>query len=269
MPSPRTVAFNYGSLVARIGSGPPFMILPNDFSYTTKTEGPLYLKMFLPKNIDINPEGNLEVKIYDGKCMPIEEIYEKIGWREGNLENPIKETSDLENNIVITVNQLRMNPILFYEQNIKNSQNIIWTEEYLKQKFNSYNDNNKNIDIINYDIEPLIFSDKCYNLLNNLFFKNNDDIKSKIVKNKINLFMEELEQYLNSSIKDEFSSESVISCKLTKRKNSIDICILFLLDKKFRNNIFSNKYNSIAIKFVENYYEESHLVIFAISKAKI
>ena len=268
MPSPRTVAFNYGSLVARIGSGPPFMILPNDFTYTTKCEGPLYLKMFLPKNFDVNPEGSLEVKIYDGKYMPIEEIYEKIGWREGNLENSIKETTDLENNIIITINQLRMNPILFYEQNIRDNQKIIWTEEYLKQKFKSYNDNNKDVDIINYDIEPLIVNDKCYNLLNNLFFKNHD-IKSKIIKNKINVFLEELEHYLNSSIKDELSPESAISCKLTKKRNSIDICILFLLDQKYRNNIFNNKYNSIAFKFVENYYEESHLIVLAISKTKI
>ena len=83
------------------------------------------------------------------------------------------------------------------------------------------------------------------------------------------MFLEELEQYLNSAVKDELSPESVISCKLTKKNKSIDICILFLLDKKFRNNIFNNKYNSIAVKFVENYYEESHLVVLAISKTKL
>ena len=38
MPTPNTLDFNYGACIARIGSGEPFVILPNNFTYITKNE---------------------------------------------------------------------------------------------------------------------------------------------------------------------------------------------------------------------------------------
>ena len=240
------------------------MIKANDFTYTTKNEGPLYLKMNIPKKMDIKPEGVMEVRIYDGIPMPLEEIYKKIGWKEYNINNSIEEKNNVENNIILTFNHLRMNPILFYEQNIRDSQNVIWTEEYLKQKFN-YNNNINNNEINNFDINPLYVNDKCYLILTNYLNRNND-LKSKIGKNKLNVFLEELQEHLYKEIEEELTEEVVINCKFTKKNNPIDICILFFYDKKFRNNIFNNKYNSIAVKLIDNYYEDSHLVILSLIK---
>ena len=66
MPSSRSLGFNYGAAIARIGSGPKFILQPNDFTYLNKFEGPLYLRMNLPKNLDVCPEGNMEIKVFDG-----------------------------------------------------------------------------------------------------------------------------------------------------------------------------------------------------------
>ena len=267
MPSPRTLDFNYGALVARIGSGPPFAILPNDFTYVTKSEGPLYLRINLPKNLETKPEGEMEIKIYDGIIMPKNRIYEKIGWKENNLDNMIKNISKLEEDLIITLNNLRLNPFLFYEHNIKNKQNVKWTEEYLKQRYNNKDENINNEDIYNNYIEPFIPNQQCYSLLN-MFFNKSHNVKSKIVKNKINLFLEELQQYLCSTIKDNFKCDTIVNCKLTKSNNHIDICIQFLLYQKIRDYIFNNNYNSISVKVIEKYYNESHLIILAILKIK-
>ena len=58
--------FNYGATIARIGSGELFVLPSKEFIYYPKVEGPLYLKINFPKNINIKPDGKLKIKIYDG-----------------------------------------------------------------------------------------------------------------------------------------------------------------------------------------------------------
>jgi len=258
MPTSNTIDFNYGALVGRIGLGSPFLIPANDSVYITKNEGPLYLKMSLPKKLDVNPEGTIEVLVYDGVAMTLEEIYKKIGWKEDNMKYAIKEPSELENNLINTFNNLRMNPVLFYEQNIRDNQNAIWTEDYLKQKYNANSNYNNNS-----GLEPLKPNDDCFVILNSAY-SNNIDLK--IAKQKINLILEEMQVYYSNIIKENLKCDNVVNCKLMKKKKPIDVCIQYLLDNKFRNNIFNNKFTSISVKFVENFYEESHLVIVAILK---
>ena len=258
MPTSNTIDFNYGALVGRIGLGSPFLIPANDSVYITKNEGPLYLKMSLPKKLNLSPEGTIEVLVYDGIVMPIEEIYKKIGWKQDKMKYAIKEPSDLENNLINTFNNLRMNPVLFYEQNIRDNQNAIWTEEYLKQKYNTNNNSNNNS-----DLEPLKPNDDCFVILNSAYSNN---IDKKIVKQKINLILEEMQECYFNNIKENLKCDNVVNCKLMKKKKPIDVCIQYLLDNKFRNYIFDNKFTSISVKFVENFYEESHLVIVAILK---
>ena len=48
---PSSMKFNYGALIARIGSGELFALPSKDFIYFSKFEGPLYLKINFPKNI--------------------------------------------------------------------------------------------------------------------------------------------------------------------------------------------------------------------------
>jgi hypothetical protein len=267
LPTSNTIDFNYGALVGRIGGGPSFAILPNDFTYVTKTEGPLYLRINIPKNIIIHPEGTMEIKIYDGVIIPKEKIFGKIGGKEHNLNNLIKNISELEKDLIMTLNDLRLNPTLINEHNVKNKQNIVWTKEYLKKIYNNKDEVINNEDICNNNMTPFIPNQKCYSILD-MFFNKNHNVKSRIVKNKINLFLEELEHYLTSNIKDNFKSETLVICKLTKTINHVDICIQFLLDQKIRNYIFNNSYNSIAVKVIEQYYNESHLIILAILKIK-
>ena len=52
--NPSSMKYNYGAVIARIGSGEPFMIPSKDFIYSTNVEGPLYLKL-------INQKGNLKL----------------------------------------------------------------------------------------------------------------------------------------------------------------------------------------------------------------
>ena len=275
MPSSHTIGLNYGALVGRIGSGKPFMISPN-CTYTSKTDGPLYLRNNLPKKMDVKPEGTMEVKVYDGICMPIEEIYEKIGWKENNINNSTIEISELENNLILTINNLRMNPILFYEQNIRDNKKIIWTEDYLQQKVSNYNNNNKYLnnnknendndnDIKNYDIQPLFINEKCCNIIND-YFNKYLDIKTKIIKQKLNQFLEDIQKMITSEIRAELKSDVIVNFKLTKKNLPIDISIQYLLDKKIRNYIFDKNYNLIGVKFIENYNDDFHLVILAILK---
>ena len=258
MPTSNTIDFNYGALVGRIGLGSPFLIPASDSVYITKNEGPLYLKMSLPKKLNVCPEGTIEVLVYDGIAMPIEEIYKKIGWKQDNMKYNIKEPSELENNLINTFNNLRMNPVLFYEQNIRDNQNVIWTEDYLKQKYNANNNSNKNS-----GLEPFIPNDDCFVILNSAYSNN---IDKKIAKQKINLILEEMQACYNNSIKENLKCDNVVNCKLMKKKKPIDVCIQYLLDNKFRNYIFNSKFTSISVKFIENFYEESHLVIVAILK---
>ena len=136
MPTPRTIDFNYGACIARIGSGEPFVILPRSFTYITKHEGPLYLKMNLPKKLKMHPEGVIEMLIYDGEVLPLEEIYERIWWIENNIKYGNNKGSEMENNLIKSINNLRMNPILFYEKNFREFKNICWIKKYLEEKEN-------------------------------------------------------------------------------------------------------------------------------------
>ena len=142
MPSNNAMEFNYGAAIARIGSGPKFLLIPNDLTYYNKFEGPLYLRMNLPKNMDVYPEGTMEIKIFDGTLMSIEEINSKIGWKEKDMSYASKKSTDLENKLTKDINSLRMNPILFYETYQKSLSSNIWTEDFLKN-IKNINDNNQ------------------------------------------------------------------------------------------------------------------------------
>lgn len=60
----------------------------------------------------------MKVRLYDDIFMSIEEIYEKIGCKENNNNN-FNGISEIENNLIITLNNFRMNPTLFYGKNVK------------------------------------------------------------------------------------------------------------------------------------------------------
>ncbi len=47
--------------------------------------------MNLPKNLKVNPEGTIEIKVFDGKLLTMEEINEKIGWKTKSLKYEISD----------------------------------------------------------------------------------------------------------------------------------------------------------------------------------
>ena len=226
MPSSHSMNFNYGAAVARVGSGPSFLLSPNEFTYYTNFEGPLYLKMNLPKKIKVSPEGTIEVKVFDGTLMSIEEINEKIGWKEKDMKYENKNSTEIENELTVNLNNLRMNPILFYEKNITNNKNKIWTENFLKQ-MKQNNDNN--------GIIPFSINNNCFLFLHNYIELNYENIKKNIGKRDTNKFLKELGEKISFNIKDEFACENFVNCRIVK-KNKIrtsDICLEYLFDKNF------------------------------------
>ena len=254
-PTSRNVGFNYGALLGRVGSGPSFVISPNEFTHQTKKAGPLYLRMNLPKNLKVNPEGTMEIKVFDGKLLTMEEINEKIGWKTKSLKYEISDASELENRVANEFNDLRMNPVLFYETKLKPIQNSIWTEDFLKKM---KNDNNNN------EIQPLSINNNGYISVNNYLALYFDTIYNKIQGRNINKYLEELQEQINVAVKNDLSCGNLINCKLTKKEKSSDICIQYLLDEKFRENIFSNEFKSISVNIYDNFFDDTFLVIFNI-----
>lgn len=256
MPSTHTLKFNYGAVLGRVGSGKTFLLSPNELTYYTEKEGPLYLRMNLPKNIKVNPEGTMEIKVFDGKLMSTEEINEKIGWKEENMRYENKNSNELENDLTVDINNLRMNPILYYEKNIKNNYNNIWTEEFLnKMKYN--NDNN--------GIQPLYINNNCYALLHNYVQINYEYIKNKI-KRTSNKFLRDLQEKISVYIRNELICDNIINCRITKKNKTADICTQYLFDKNFRKFIFNKEYNSIAIKVIDAFFDDDYFIILAFMK---
>ena len=163
--------FNYGALIGRIGKknndelskkekekktranslyNQDNFLVANEAAFFVKEEGPLFLRPNLPKNMKIKPEGKLEVFVYDGDYMSIPDINEKIGWLENativgeksersktkssnkNKANIIElNEKEIENALIKNINNLRMNPSMYYEKYISFNTNYLWTKEYL------------------------------------------------------------------------------------------------------------------------------------------
>lgn len=257
MPSSRSLGFNYGAAIARIGSGPKFILQPNDFTYLNKFEGPLYLRMNLPKNLDVCPEGNMEIKVFDGTLMPIEEINSKIGWKEKNMNYSSRKSKDLENELTTDINNLRMNPLLFYQNFYKGNSNTIWTEYFLKNA--KYNNDNK-------QISAFSTNNNLYISLKKYIKLNYTTIKTNLNKKGIDLYSEKLKGELNVYIKDNFGCENVVDCRKTKKNKSEEICMLYVLDTNFRQNIFNSEYYSIAVNILDDILPEEIYIILVLMK---
>ena len=256
MPTPNTLDFNYGACIARIGSGDPFVILPKSFTYITKTEGPLYLKMNLPRKMKVYPEGFIEMEIFDGEVLPFDEIYRRIGWKENSMKYGNNKGTEMENNLMSSLNNLRMNPILFYEKFFRDVKNIVWIEKYLQEK-----EFRKNKVLR----KPFLVNNNCYNLLDK-FVNNNYVNKTNINKQKVTLYLSDMKENVELFVNNELKCRNLVNCKLTQKYKINDICLQYLLDKKFRNYIFSNEFNYITVKIIEKYIDESSLIIICLSK---
>ena len=257
--TPKNSNFNYGALIGRVGRGKEFVLPPGELVHYSNNEGPIYLRINFPKNVKINPEGDMEVKVFDGTLLTMEQINEKIGWKSKEIKYIFEDASELENNLTNDINNLRMNPILFYEKNIKKNGNAVWTEDFLN-KMEYQNGIN--------GIQPLSANNTCYYELHNYMALNYEYIYEKLDNRNLNKFMEELQEQININIDSRFSCENYVDCRVTKKENSLDICKQFLLDKKIRKNIFNEKNKSIAVNIFDNFYDDAYFIILVILKVK-
>ena len=276
LPSNNSKGFNYGALIGRIGLGEKFVVA-NEKCILVKKEGPLFLRQNLPKKMKIEPEGKLEIIIYDGDYMKIEDINKKIGWKEngivgninekGNIKknnyeikNNIKINSniemekELEKNLTKQLNNLRMNPSMFYEKYINTK--LVGTKEYLIKKEKE-------------EKNPLNENKTGYEFLEK-YFTSYKQIQSKKKLNKNNInenisqLNEDIEYFLFNRIGTTVKGKSII----TQKDNPNEIILQYLLDKKFRTYIFSSHSQFLIIKVIQDYFSKSNLIIMAIALDK-
>ena len=280
MPSNHSSGFNYGALIGRIGLEEKKCIkfvISNDTCLLIKEEGPLFLKRNLPKKLKVEPEGKLEVNVYDAEYMKIEDINKKIGWKEnGQIENSYgnekKAKSTIENNnknrfaieekelekdIMKQINNLRMNPIKFFEKYINSK--YLDTKEFLAKIEKNEGKNEK------YERIPLTGNEACYKFLEQ-FLKLPSQLKLKKNENKnsLNDNLLKIDEDIQYFLIKEIGKNVKVKTKMTQKNNPNDIILLYLLDKKFRTYIFSSLSQFIVIKAIKNFYSDFNLVVMAI-----
>ena len=168
-----------------------------------------------------------------------------------------KFSSELENKLTTDINNLRMNPLLFYENFLKNTSNTIWTEDFLKSaKYN--NDNNQ--------ISAFSTNNDLYNSLKKYIKLNFKSIKLNLNKRGIDKYSEKLKKQISIYLKNNFGCENKVDCRKTKKNKSEEICLLYVLDTNFRPNIFSSEYYSIAVNILENIFPDEIFIILAFLK---
>ena len=260
---PSTKKFNYGAVIARIGSGEPFVLPSKEFIYLTKTDGPLYLKINLPKNMKIKPEGKLKINVYDGKLMTRKEIYDKIGWKQKELKYANKKAKLSENDLTVFLNQLRMNPTLFYDSIIikddKLNKNKNWMAKFLENM-------KKNNDLN--EIKAFQVNNRLYELIRSYLSFKSENLKKELTLQNSTKYLEDLQGLLQLNLEEKLSKEIIVNCKLIKKKDIQHICIQFLYDKEIVKYIFDKEYNSISVNIKEDIFEDFYLIILAITKVE-
>lgn len=268
LPSNNRGGFGYGALIGRIGKGDKFVV-SDDKAVIVKEEGPLYMKQLLPKNMKIEPEGSIEVCVYDGEYMNIDEINEKIGWIENNIENnDINNKNEIfddntmnkkednmkkefENKIRNEMNNLRMNPLIFYDQFISKNKNLTNSRKYLEKLKDEY-------------LGVLNLNNDYYDAICGFFelFDQNKN-KNNINKNNVTDYLLELEKEVEFFLIDKFEMKTKVKCRLTQKTNAKDIIIQCFYDKKYRFYIFNKKSRDLTVNVINNFYKDFSLVIMA------
>ena len=273
LPSNNKGGFGYGALIGRIGKGEKF-IVSDEKAIFVEEEGPLYMKQILPKNMKVEPEGSLEVFVYDGEFMDINEINEKIGWIENNDENEDENNQndifddnsirmkkddnikkDFENKIRNEMNNLRMNSMLFYEHFINKTNNkknnLTQSRKYLEKISNEY-------------LGVLNSNEDYYNAISTYFEIFNQSMNKKnLYQNNITDFLIELEKEIELFLIDKFERKTKVKCRLTQKSKAKDIIIQCFYDKKYRFYIFNKKCLDLTVNIINNFFKNFNLIIMA------
>ena len=269
LPSNNTGGFGYGALIGKIGNKEKFVVC-DDKAVIVKEEGPLHLKQLLPKNMKIEPEGRLEVNVYDGEYMDVEEINKKIGWIENNTLNyeqnnqeenddnlisnkkrDEKDKKDFEKKLRNNLNNLRMNPLIFYEQYICMTNKLTKSKKYI-EKFQS-----SHLSALN----PI---DDYYNsILNYCKLLETNTIKKYINKYNVIDYLSKLEEEIECFLMDKYGRTIKVKCRLTQKNKPLDVIILCFFDKKYRFYIFNKRSQDLTINVFKRFYKDFSLVVMA------
>ena len=267
LPTNNKGGLGYGALMGRIGNGEKFVV-SDDKAVIVKEEGPLYMKQILPKYLKVNPEGSIEVKVYDGEYMEIEEINKRIGWTENNKinndennkeekkdneiskkEKEKKDKKDFENKIRNEYNNLRMNPLIFYEQYISKTRNMNQTKKYLEK-------------INNFELQALNPIDEYYEAILDYFKLFGQEMNIRNINN-IYDYLIEIEGDIGYYLSERFEGNVKVKCKLTQKTNPKDIIIQCFYDKNYRFYIFNKRNTDLTVVAYNNYYKNFTLIIMA------
>ena len=269
LPSNNKGGFGYGALVGRIGNNNKFVVL-DEKAIAVKEDGPLYLKQLLPKNLKVEPEGKLEVNVYDGEYLEIEEINRRIGWKENNTINNDENNKEQNNEKILNEkereemekinfekklrnnsNNLRMNPLQFYEQYIWKSKNVKDTKKYLEK-------------ISDFNLSALNQNEDYYNSLLDYFkLIEQNNSKGSAIKNNFIDFITRMEEEIEYFLFDSFGKVVKVKCKLTQKTKPIDIIIHCFLDKKYRFYIFNKRSKDLTVSILKNFYKDFSLIVMA------
>ncbi len=147
-----------------------------------------------------------------------------------------------------------MNPYMFYEKFVTFNTTLIQTKKYLEKLLKKE------------PVYSLHENENCYAFLGEYFkLPNQIQLKKNINKNNLSLNLKKLDEDIGYILFDKIGNTVISKCKMTQKDNPIDIVLQYLLDKKFRKYIFSGHSQYLIIKIFKNYFNNSSLVIVAIS----
>ena len=167
---------------------------------------------------------------------------------------------NIENDLTVFLNNLRMNPILFYDSFIKDDNlNKTWTKDFLEimGKNNDY-----------HGTKPFSVNNDLYELISDYIKIQYDVIKKKLTKKNSIEYTKELQESLEIYLKDKIAEDLITNCKIIKKSPIQHICMQYLYDKDFKQKIFNNEFNSIAVHVNEDLFDDFNLIILAITKVE-
>lgn len=220
--------FNQGALIGRVLGGDYFTIT-DGLIYESRTSGPIFFKMHL-NNLKMNPTGYLTVKLTGATSLKFKKIEEKVGWIAKELDTTIGtdiKLTEIEQQLLIYINKMRVNPPLFSQQYLENIRYFTETTNRLYSNLVSYTTR----------LKPLKVNQSLINL--------NKDIYSSSLNCGV-FSKEEMEKQLKLLNKKR-ENRLVLSFKKHEDGKPLSILIKMIVDDKIRKNILNDSFEEIGL----------------------
>ena len=243
--------FNNGCLLARIGNSNYFNI-KNPTIHIPSSSGPLYMKMNLPKN-ETNSTGELEVRVYDMKPIDEETLRSKLNYKTTMNQSTIQ--NQKASSLVQKINEMKVNPMMFFQQNVGTYCDMIITRDYMKELEEEKEEEFVIVESVCKEMDSFF---KVY--LNNKMAKQKKFSRSGVVA-----FVEKLigsfELYIGNYIDDGFK---VLYKTVKGGEDVVRMCLEFLYDSNRRDYIFRGGFTKIGVKIIEECFYGMTLVVLVL-----